>query len=155
MICLTILNISNVIIYVQYQYACLQSILANVWYANEPVHISNVLSHSLITSIWNMTCITSHQSCKYCMPDRQWVLLPGTHDVSLFVPDVCWFPQVEADDVLTKEEQMYLLINARNKCESSIKSRHKTAGEKWKCIQTKLNAFQTCGYVLNGSRLTP
>lgn len=32
--------------------------------------------------------------------------------------------------MLTKEEQMYLIINARNKCESSIKSRHKTAGEK-------------------------
>ncbi|TTB70986.1 Parathyroid hormone/parathyroid hormone-related peptide receptor [Bagarius yarrelli] len=35
---------------------------------------------------------------------------------------------VEADDVLTKEEQMYLIISARNKCESFIKAKHKPAG---------------------------
>ncbi|XP_066537016.1 parathyroid hormone/parathyroid hormone-related peptide receptor [Hoplias malabaricus] len=32
---------------------------------------------------------------------------------------------VEADDVLTKEEQMYLLISAKRKCERAIKSRQK------------------------------
>ncbi|KAI4896934.1 hypothetical protein NFI96_003078 [Prochilodus magdalenae] len=33
--------------------------------------------------------------------------------------------KVEADDVLTKEEQIYLLFNAKRKCERAIKSRHK------------------------------
>ncbi|XP_036453155.1 parathyroid hormone/parathyroid hormone-related peptide receptor [Colossoma macropomum] len=32
---------------------------------------------------------------------------------------------VEADDVLTKEEQIYLLFNAKRKCERAIKSRHR------------------------------
>ncbi|KAG5842145.1 parathyroid hormone/parathyroid hormone-related peptide receptor [Anguilla anguilla] len=32
---------------------------------------------------------------------------------------------VDADDVLTKEEQMYLLINAKRRCERAIKSKHK------------------------------
>uniref|UniRef100_A0AAY4D4X1 Parathyroid hormone/parathyroid hormone-related peptide receptor n=1 Tax=Denticeps clupeoides TaxID=299321 RepID=A0AAY4D4X1_9TELE len=31
----------------------------------------------------------------------------------------------DADDVLTKEEQIYLLVNARRKCERAIKSKHK------------------------------
>ncbi|KAJ8272961.1 hypothetical protein GJAV_G00095550 [Gymnothorax javanicus] len=34
-------------------------------------------------------------------------------------------PKVDADDVLTKEEQIYLLFNAKRKCERAIKSRHK------------------------------
>ncbi|KAF4116926.1 parathyroid hormone/parathyroid hormone-related peptide receptor [Onychostoma macrolepis] len=32
---------------------------------------------------------------------------------------------VDADDVLTKEEQIYLLFNAKRKCERAIKSKHK------------------------------
>ncbi|ROL44145.1 hypothetical protein DPX16_5339 [Anabarilius grahami] len=32
---------------------------------------------------------------------------------------------VDADDVLTKEEQIYLLFNAKRKCERVIKSKHK------------------------------
>uniref|UniRef100_A0A4W4HJ77 Parathyroid hormone/parathyroid hormone-related peptide receptor n=1 Tax=Electrophorus electricus TaxID=8005 RepID=A0A4W4HJ77_ELEEL len=35
--------------------------------------------------------------------------------------------QVVSDDVLTKEEQIYLLVNAKRKCERTIKSRHKTS----------------------------
>lgn len=42
---------------------------------------------------------------------------------------LCVSVQVDADDVLTKEEQMYLLINARRKCERVIKSKHKITGE--------------------------
>ncbi|XP_073768140.1 parathyroid hormone/parathyroid hormone-related peptide receptor isoform X2 [Danio rerio] len=34
---------------------------------------------------------------------------------------------VDADDVLTKEEQIYLLFNAKRKCERAIKSKHKTS----------------------------
>ncbi|KAL2097326.1 hypothetical protein ACEWY4_006533 [Coilia grayii] len=34
---------------------------------------------------------------------------------------------VDADDVLTKEEQIYLLFNAKRKCERAIKSKHKIA----------------------------
>ncbi|XP_035375567.1 parathyroid hormone/parathyroid hormone-related peptide receptor [Electrophorus electricus] len=34
---------------------------------------------------------------------------------------------VVSDDVLTKEEQIYLLVNAKRKCERTIKSRHKTS----------------------------
>ncbi|KAL7880937.1 hypothetical protein SRHO_G00031910 [Serrasalmus rhombeus] len=37
--------------------------------------------------------------------------------------------QVEADDVLTKEEQIYLLFNAKRKCERAIKSRHRIPGK--------------------------
>lgn len=37
--------------------------------------------------------------------------------------------QVDADDVLTKEEQINLLFNAKRKCERTIKSKHKTPGE--------------------------
>ncbi|KAG1933691.1 parathyroid hormone/parathyroid hormone-related peptide receptor [Pimephales promelas] len=35
---------------------------------------------------------------------------------------------VDADDVVTKEEQLYVLFNAKRKCELVIKSTHKTEG---------------------------
>ncbi|KAL4646479.1 parathyroid hormone/parathyroid hormone-related peptide receptor precursor-like [Arapaima gigas] len=35
--------------------------------------------------------------------------------------------EVNADDVLTKEEQIYLLFNAKRKCERAIKSKHKVS----------------------------
>jgi len=38
----------------------------------------------------------------------------------------CVSVQVDADDVLTKEEQLYVLFNAKRKCELVIKSTHKT-----------------------------
>ncbi|XP_018603155.1 parathyroid hormone/parathyroid hormone-related peptide receptor [Scleropages formosus] len=37
----------------------------------------------------------------------------------------CVYGLVDADDVLTKEEQIYLLFNAKRKCERAIKSKHK------------------------------
>lgn len=41
----------------------------------------------------------------------------------------CVSVQVDADDVLTKEEQIYLLFNAKRKCERAIKSKHKITGK--------------------------
>lgn len=98
-------------------------------------HVNMQYTNEVITT----TCLTSHESCivLYVTPC---MLRPHTRAVTLYTPDVCWIPQVEADDVLTKEEQMTRLINARNKCESSINSRHKTAGKRFNCIQT-LKAF--------------
>lgn len=78
-----------------------------------------------VQELINTTCFTSCLRCTWCITSSDYV-------IRCTFPDVWWFPQVEADDVLTKEEQMYLIINARNKCETSIKSRHKIAGEKLK-----------------------
>lgn len=40
-----------------------------------------------------------------------------------------FFMQVEADDVLTKEEQIGLLFKAKRKCEVAISNKHKPGGE--------------------------
>lgn len=53
-------------------------------------------------------------------------------------PWLCVSVQVDADDVLTKEEQIYLLFNAKRKCERVIKSKHKITG-KFKCSIIKKN----------------
>lgn len=37
--------------------------------------------------------------------------------------------QVDADDVLTKKEQMSLIFKAKEKCEQTIKYKHNTPGE--------------------------
>lgn len=48
----------------------------------------------------------------------------STNSVSL-----SFLMQVEADDVLTKEEQIGLLFKAKRKCEVAISNKHKPGGE--------------------------
>ncbi len=65
-------------------------------------------------------CECIHIRVNYTHENQFWIILNYIFCVSV---------QVDADDVLTKDEQINILFNAKRKCERAIKSKHKITGK--------------------------